>query len=49
MGEMAEIAEMILNGTLCGVCGAFVGEAVGYPRTCAACADNAPDVAPQET
>jgi len=34
---MGEIAEMHLDGTLCECCGVYLGEAVGYPRRCAAC------------
>lgn len=35
---MGEIAEKILNGQLCEVCGAFVdGEEPGYPRKCEDC------------
>jgi len=35
---MGEIAEMMLDGTLCQSCGEFMGEEVGYPRFCASCA-----------
>lgn len=31
---MGEVADMILDGTLCDQCGVFIGEAVGYPRSC---------------
>lgn len=31
---MGEIAEMMLDGTLCECCGAFIGASVGYPRYC---------------
>ena len=34
---MGEIAEMILDGTLCEQCGCFIGEPVGYPRLCEDC------------
>lgn len=34
---MGEIAEMHLCGILCEQCGAFVGEDVGYPRSCDDC------------
>lgn len=34
---MGEIADMILDGTLCQECGAFIGEAVDYPRSCNSC------------
>ena len=35
---MGEIAEMMLDGTLCQGCGEFMGDACGYPRSCAGCA-----------
>lgn len=36
---MGEIAEMMLDGTLCENCGDFIGEGSGFPRYCsAACA-----------
>jgi hypothetical protein len=35
---MGDIADMMLDGTLCQVCGCFVGDAVGYPQTCDDCA-----------
>ena len=34
---MGEIAEMMLDGTMCQVCGEFMGESIGYPVTCVAC------------
>lgn len=34
---MGEIAEMMLDGTMCQVCGEFMGESVGYPITCTSC------------
>ncbi len=34
---MGEIAEMMLEGTLCQQCGEFMGDACGYPRTCQGC------------
>jgi hypothetical protein len=36
---MGDIAEMILEGLLCQVCGAYIeeGEAEGYPRSCSDC------------
>lgn len=35
---MGEIADMILDGTLCQVCGEFVDEAGdGFPVTCEGC------------
>ena len=36
---MGEIAEMMLDGTLCQVCGSVIdGDTPGYPRTCEDCA-----------
>ena len=35
---MGEIAEMMLDGTLCEGCGELMGEAVGFPRLCRGCA-----------
>lgn len=37
---MGEIAEMMLDGTMCQVCGEFMDEAAGYPVTCAGCSDD---------
>lgn len=43
---MGEIAEMMLDGTLCQQCGVTMpgvdedGEAPGYPQTCADCLDD---------
>jgi hypothetical protein len=34
---MGEYADMIINGESCQECGAYLGEAVGYPRTCRSC------------
>ena len=34
---MGEIAESMLDGTLCQSCGEFIGDPVGYPRDCAGC------------
>lgn len=31
---MGDIADMMLDGTLCECCGVYVGEAVGHPRYC---------------
>lgn len=35
---MGEIAEMMLDGTLCEGCGEFIGEPCEFPRLCAGCA-----------
>lgn len=38
MVSMGEAAEMVLEGLLCEVCGAYVdGEEPGYPRKCENC------------
>jgi len=34
---MGEVADMMLDGTLCEGCGVFMGDEVGYPRKCKAC------------
>ena len=34
---MGEIAEMMLDGTMCEGCGEFLGDALGYPTRCAGC------------
>ncbi len=34
---MGEIAEQMLDGSLCEGCGVYLGEAVGYPRRCHSC------------
>ena len=38
---MGEIADMMLDGTLCSVCGVYIGEGDwGIPRTCGCCPPN---------
>lgn len=39
---MGDIAEMMLDGTLCCDCGAFIGEPVGYPVSC--CNDDSDEI-----
>lgn len=34
---MGEIADMIIEGVLCEQCGAYVGDEVGFPRSCPDC------------
>lgn len=34
---MGEYADMIIEGESCQECGAYLGEAVGYPLTCGSC------------
>lgn len=36
---MGEIADMMLDGTLCQGCGVYIGECGGYPVSCDGCAD----------
>lgn len=33
-----EVAEMMLTGIMCQQCGEYMGDEVGYPRTCRDCA-----------
>ena len=40
---MGEIADMMLDGTMCQGCGEFLGDALGYPTYCAACSPEFPD------
>ena len=40
---MGEIADMILGGMLCQVCGVYMGRGDGFPVTCAACSDDEVD------
>ena len=35
---MGEIAEMMLDGTLCEQCGTFMGDGDGFPTVCHGCA-----------
>lgn len=34
---MGEVAEMMLDGTLCQVCGEFMGDPTGFSMTCYGC------------
>lgn len=44
---MGEIAEMMLDGTLCECCGVFLGACEGFPVRCAACTeDEGPGIDP---
>ena len=46
---MGEIAEMMLDGTLCEGCGIYMGDSYGYPRRCDDCAiDETPANRPHE-
>lgn len=35
---MGEIADMMLDGTLCSGCGVYMGDDLGYPGYCSGCA-----------
>lgn len=35
---MGEVADMMIDGEMCQYCGDFIGDAVGYPRSCDDCA-----------
>ena len=37
-----EIADMMLDGTLCTVCGEFIGSDAGYPQACRGCSPEQP-------
>lgn len=37
MSPVGEIADAMIDGSLCQTCGVDLGEAVGYPRNCWAC------------
>lgn len=41
---MGDVAEMMLEGLLCEVCGELIdGDEPGYPRRCAGCCDESDD------
>lgn len=40
---MGEIADMMIEGAMCQSCGEFLGDEVGYPRYCRACACDVPE------
>lgn len=40
---MGEIADMMIDGTMCQVCGEFMGDPVGYPLTCGGCKSRGDD------
>ena len=37
---MGEISEAILNGDFCQLCGEYIGEGSGFPRTCRGCSNH---------
>jgi len=43
---MGEMAEMVLDGTMCEGCGEFMGDSCGYPRRCDACGEEPDDSQP---
>jgi hypothetical protein len=34
---MGDVADMMLDGTLCQTCGEYLGNPTGYPRSCRSC------------
>ena len=46
---MGEQADYMINGDDCQVCGMYIGEGDGYPRTCAGCDDGTVDDGPANT
>jgi hypothetical protein len=34
---MGSMADDIIDGVFCDICGEYIGEPVGYPRTCSGC------------
>lgn len=44
---MGEIAEMMLDGTLCAGCGVYIGADNGYPEYCEDCLEEINDKAKQ--
>ena len=41
---MGEIADMMIEGDMCQVCGEWLGEGDGFPRTCRGCAGDADEI-----
>lgn len=41
---MGDIAEMMLAGVLCEICGVYLGKETGHPRQCKKCKKDAPPV-----
>lgn len=37
---MGDVADMMLDGSLCEGCGVFMGDDAGYPRRCPGCLDD---------
>lgn len=37
---MGDISEMMLDGTLCSICGQYIGECEGFPVVCPACQED---------
>lgn len=42
--DMGDIADAVLDGTLCQCCGVYMGDAVGYPRSCRSCSGHSSQV-----
>ena len=41
-----DVADAMLDGTLCENCGEFIGSMAGYPRKCAGCVYGEPEAPP---
>ncbi len=39
---MGDVADMMLDGTLCMECGVYIGEPCDYPRKCEDCKEDSP-------
>lgn len=37
--EMGDWTDLMLDGVVCEVCGTYLGDPVGYPRSCTGCED----------
>ena len=40
---MGEYADLILEGYTCQICGIYLGEGQGFPRTCTGCGGDIPE------
>lgn len=43
---MGDIADLLVNGDICEVCGVELGEGAGYPRRCIGCGGTTPEFDP---
>lgn len=39
---MGDFADMVVDGIVCQLCGEFMGDACGHPRTCSGCSTAKP-------